>query len=223
MEPELERLVTEHLTASQAMMLEKGYGRPMGFGERPAVIVVDLIRGFTDPRCQLYAPLDAEVEVTRDLLDVARAAHAPVVMSTCSYDEKLVEGGVWSSKIASMEWLVEGSEWVEVDERLGFGGDDALLVKKYASCFFGTDLVSRLQSQRVDTVVITGTTTSGCVRATAVDACSYGFKVIVVEDGVGDRAPLSHRVALFDLDAKYGDVLSSGTVKQYLHQLAVTA
>lgn len=94
-----------------------------------------------------------------------------------------------------------------------------LLVKKYASCFFGTDLVARLQSRRVDTVLLAGCTTSGCVRATAVDACSYGFHTIVVEEAVGDRAELPHLASLFDIDAKYGDVVSLEEAAGYLDGL----
>jgi maleamate amidohydrolase len=119
----------------------------------------------------------------------------------------LQDAGLWVRKIASNKWLVEDSEWIQVDPRLMRRPDEALLVKKYASCFFATDLTSRLQTLQVDTVIIVGCTTSGCVRATAVDACSHGFHTIVVEDAVGDRAELPHLAALFDIDSKYGDVV----------------
>jgi nicotinamidase-related amidase len=105
--------------------------------------------------------------------------------------------------------LVPGSEWVEVDSRLEPRDGETLLHKSYPSCFFGTDLISRLVARGVDTLIMAGCTTSGCIRATAVDACSLGLRTIVVEDAVGDRAPLSHKVALFDIDAKYGDVVGS--------------
>ncbi len=96
---------------------------------------------------------------------------------------------------------------------------DMWLVKKYASCFFGTDLISRLTTRAIDTVILTGCTTSGCIRATAVDACSYGFHAIVVDDCVGDRAELPHIANLFDINAKYGDVVSSAEASQYLESL----
>ena len=102
---------------------------------------------------------------------------------------------------------------------LGRADGDMLLVKKDASCFFGTDLVSRLVSRGVDTLIITGCTTSGCVRASAVDSCSYGLHTIVVEDAVGDRAPLSHLTCLFDIDAKYGDVTTTDAVVEYLRSV----
>ena len=113
-----------------------------------------------------------------------------------------------------------GNRVVEVDERLGRRpGEDAVPAKKYASCFFGTDLAARLVSRRVDTLLITGCTTSGCVRATAVDACSYGFHTIVVEEAVGDRAAPVHHGSLFDIDAKYGDVVPLVEALAYLdHQ-----
>ncbi len=213
---ELDRLAREHLAELHERLSAKGFAGRVGFGVRPAVLVVDLIRGFTDERSPLASDLAAEVENTRRILEAARAAGAPVVMSTVSYDEALDEAGLWSLKVPNNEWLVEGSEWVEIDERLERRPGDMLLVKKYASCFFGTDLVSRLVSRGVDTLIVTGATTSGCVRASAVDACSYGFHTIVVEDAVGDRAPLSHLTCLFDIDAKYGDVTTTEAVIGYL-------
>jgi len=212
MNEDLERLTREHLAEMHERMSAKGFAGRVGFGERPAVLVVDLIRGFTDERCPLASDLDAEVANTRRILEAARAAGAPVVMSTVAYDESLSDAGVWSRKVPNNEWLVDGSEWVQVDERLARQPGDMLLVKKYASCFFGTDLMSRLASRGVDTLIITGCTTSGCVRASAVDACSYGLRTIVVEDAVGDRAPLSHLTCLFDIDAKYADVVTTDAV-----------
>jgi maleamate amidohydrolase len=216
MNEELDRLAREHLAELYDTLAARGFAGRVGYGSRPAVLVVDLIRGFTDERCPLASNLDREVENTRRILEAARAAGAVVVMSTSYYDEALEEAGLWSLKVPSSEWLIEGSEWVQVDERLGRAPSDMLLVKKYASCFFGTDLVSRLMSRGVDTLIITGCTTSGCVRASAVDACSIGLHTIVVEDAVGDRAPLSHLTCLFDIDAKYGDVTSTDAVIDYL-------
>jgi maleamate amidohydrolase len=220
---ELDRLAREHLAELHERLSAKGFAGRVGFGSRPAVLVVDLIRAFTDPACPLGSDLDAEIENTRRILEAARAAGAVVVMSTSYYDEALDEAGLWSLKVPSSEWLIEGTEWVQVDERLGRAKGDMLLVKKYASCFFGTDLMSRLVSRGVDTLVITGCTTSGCVRASAVDACSYGLRTIVVEDAVGDRAPLSHLTCLFDMDAKYADVVTTQTVIAQLEVLCARA
>lgn len=197
----------------------KGLGGRVGFGQRPAIVVVDLIVAFTDTRSPLAGALDEQVEATNTLLDSAREQDIPVIFTTVAYDADLQEAGLWIRKIPSNEVLVEGSEWIELDERLGRKPNEMLLVKKYASCFFGTDLIARLQAKRVDTVIIVGCTTSGCVRATAVDACSYGFRTIVVEEAVGDRADLPHLASLFDIDAKYGDVVSIQEANNYLREL----
>lgn len=188
--------------------LEKGLGGRIGFGQRPALLVVDLIRGFTDSRSPLAGDLEGQVLATRELLARARDARIPVIFSTVAYDTDLQEAGKWIRKIPSNSWLVEGSEWVELDERMERRNDEMLLVKKYASCFFGTDLTARLISKGVDTLIVVGCTTSGCVRATVVDSCSYGFHTIVVEEAVGDRAELPHLASLFDIDNKYGDVVT---------------
>jgi nicotinamidase-related amidase len=204
--------VEEHLAALRAQLRERGLGGRVGFGERPALLVVDLVRAFTDPSSPLGSDLDAEVAATAELMRAARAAAAPVIVATPHAEE-----GVWSAKIPANAILVPGSEWVEPDPRLSIEPGDQLLPKTYASCFFGTDLTTRLLSRGVDTLLIAGCSTSGCVRASAVDACSLGLRTIVVADAVGDRAPLSHQVALFDLDLKYADVVSSD---QAIAQLA---
>lgn len=195
---------------------DKGFGSRVGFGQRPALLAVDFITGFTDLRSPLAGQLDAQLAATNRLLEPARAAGIPVIFSTVAYDAELQEAGIWIRKIPANSWLVEGSEWVEVDKRLEQRPSETTLVKKYASCFFGTDLAARLISRRVDTLIITGCTTSGCVRATAVDSCSYGFHTIVVEEAVGDRAALPHAASLFDIEAKYGDVVGLEEAYTYL-------
>jgi nicotinamidase-related amidase len=197
----------------------KGFGRRVGFGQRPALLAIDFITGFTDLRSPLAGELDGQLEATNALLEPARAAGIPVIFSTVAYDAELQEAGIWIRKIPSNGWLVEGSEWVQVDKRLNQQPNETTLVKKYASCFFGTDLAARLVSRRVDTLVIAGCTTSGCVRATAVDSCSYGFHTIVVEEAVGDRAALPHVASLFDIEAKYGDVVPLVEALGYLRDL----
>lgn len=202
----------------RAEFKEKGLGGRMGFGSRPALVVVDVIRGFTEAQSPLAGDLDTQVEATQRLLALARKVGLPVVFSTVAYDADLQEAGKWIKKIPSNNWLVEGSQWVEVDERMDRRDNEMLLVKKYASCFFGTDLAARLISRDVDTVILVGCTTSGCIRATAVDSCSYGFNTIVVEEGVGDRADLPHLASLFDIDSKYGDVVSLEDASTYLER-----
>ena len=201
---------------------ERGFGGRVGFGARPAIIAVDFITGFTDLRSPLAGDLDSQLAATKTLLAPAREANIPVIFSTVAYDAELQEAGVWISKIPANKWLVEGSEWVNVDARLEQRPNETTLVKKYASCFFGTDLAARLVSRRVDTLLIVGCTTSGCVRATAVDACSYGFHTLVVEEAVGDRAALPHAASVFDIDAKYGDVISLAEACAYLREQTTT-
>jgi maleamate amidohydrolase len=152
--------------------VRKGFAARVGFGARPALLVIDIIRAFTDLRSPLASNLDDQVAAIQTLLKSARERETPVIFSTVAYDADLQEAGIWIRKIPSNSWLVEGSEWVELDERLDRQAREMLLVKKYASCFFGTDLAARLVTRQVDTLLIAGCTTSGCVRATAVDACS---------------------------------------------------
>ncbi len=199
--------------------VKKGFAARVGFGERPALLVIDMIRAFTDTRSPLGARLEPQLEAINRLLAVARERDVPIIFSTVAYDSDLQEAGIWIKKIPSVKVLVEGSEWVGVDERLGKRPSEMLLVKKYASCFFGTDLAARLVSRRVDTLLITGCTTSGCVRASAVDACSLGLHTIVVEEAVGDRAEMPHVANLFDIDAKYGDVVPLDDALGYLERL----
>src|SRR5205085_10589363 len=188
--------------------VKKGFAARVGFGERPALLVIDMIRAFTDLRSPLASNLDSQMDAIGVLLESAREQEIPIIFSTVAYDAELQEAGIWIRKIPSNSWLVEGSEWVELDERLRRRPREMVLVKKYASCFFGTDLAARLVSRHVDTLLITGCTTSGCVRATAVDAVQNGFRPMVVREAVGDRSAAAHEQSLFDLDAKYADVVS---------------
>ena len=196
--------------------VKKGFAARVGYGQRPALLVVDVIRAFTDLRSPLASNLDSQVDAIQQLLVLTRARDVPTIFSTVAYDRELQEAGLWVRKIPSNSWLVEGSEWVELDERLSRQAHEMLLVKKYASCFFGTDLAARLVSRQIDTLLITGCTTSGCVRASAVDACSFGLHTIVVQEAVGDRAELPHIANLFDIDAKYGDVVDLDEALGYL-------
>jgi maleamate amidohydrolase len=192
-----------------AFFASRGFGLTMGFGERPALLVVDLLRAFTDPARTLGANLDAEVAATGRLLAAAHERGVPVLFSVVRYDEAdLADAGIWTLKQKGSSTLRAGTDGVEIDPRLERGPHDSVLVKKYASCFFGTDLASRLTTRRIDTLILAGCTTSGCVRATAVDALQHGFRPIVVREAVGDRSQRAHDQSLFDLEAKYADVVS---------------
>lgn len=200
----------------------KGFGRKIGFGNSPSVLVIDFIKAFTDEKSPLGANLDYQLQQTKKILTEARSISIPIIFTTVAYDPDLKDAGVWGKKMP-IELLIAGTTWVEVDPVLERRPDEPIITKKYASAFFGTDLMSRLNTARVDTTIITGCTTSGCVRATVVDGVSYGFRMMVVEQAVGDRAELSHRVSLADIDAKYGDVVSVDSILHYFRYRSDTA
>jgi maleamate amidohydrolase len=196
---------------------QRGFGIKIGFGERPALMIIDMIKGFTDPTMPLGAPLESQIEAQLPLLEVAHERDIPVIFSTVIYEEEdIKDAGVWALKQRGARTLTAGSEAVKIDPRFALQPKDIVLMKKYASCFYGTDLVARLNSRRIDTLIITGCTTSGCVRATAVDAVQNGFRPMVVREAVGDRSAAAHDQSLFDLNAKYADVVSLDETLQYL-------
>ena len=197
---------------------QRGFGLRIGFGERPALIVIDMLKAFTNPDMMLGANLDAQIAAIQPLLTLAHERNIPVIFSTVMYSEAdFKDAGIWALKQKGVVTLKAGSDGVDVDPRLDLRPGDSLLVKKYASCFFGTDLVPRLLSRQVDTLIITGCTTSGCVRATAVDAVQTGLRPMVVREAVGDRSVSAHEQSLFDLNAKYADVVSLDETVQYLN------
>lgn len=187
-----------------------GIGGRVGFGARPAIVVVDLSTAFTDPRSPLGADLDAVVSGVRRLLAVARAAgDVPIVFTTVAYGEReRVSARAMLRKFPAALEVVPGSRWTQIDPRLERRESEAVITKVFPSAFFGTTLGTYLTAAGCDTVVVTGASTSGCVRATAVDAVSHGFQVIVPRDAVGDRLASAHEANLLDIDMKYGDVVT---------------
>lgn len=177
---------------------------------RMAVVVVDLQRGFTDPACGPGFDLTAQVEATGALLDRAREAAVPAYFSTIAFAPENGDS-VWLEKMPVLRELAEGSGWERIDERLALGPGDVVLSKQAASAFAGTGLADRLRADGIGTVIVAGATTSGCVRATAVDACALDFVTYVVRDAVGDREAGPHEAALVDLEAKYADVIDLPT------------
>ena len=176
-----------------------------------------MINGFTDATMPLGAPLESQLAAQKPLIDIAHERNIPVIFSTVIYnDHDLKDAGLWAIKMKGTMTLKAGTPAVEVDKRLDMRPTDSLLVKKYASCFFGTDLASRLMNLHADTLIITGCTTSGCVRATAVDAVQNGFRPMVVKEAVGDRSAAAHEQSLFDLNAKYADVVGLDETLQYM-------
>jgi maleamate amidohydrolase len=189
-------------------MAAEGFGERQGPGTRPALVVVDLVYGFTDPDSPLYCGTDGAVAATARLLDAARAAGAAVAFTTVEYDEAGARvARAFLAKVPALRTLAAGTRWPAIDERIAPRPDEPVLVKLFASAFFGTPLAAMLAAHGVDTVVVTGASTSGCVRATVVDALQHGYRVVVPREGVADRATGPHEAALFDIDAKYGDVV----------------
>jgi nicotinamidase-related amidase len=208
-------------TAAEEFYRSRGFSQPLGFGERPAVLVVDFINGFTDPALPLGSILDNEINATVQLLEAARKRRdVPVVFIVAGYDfDDFRDAGLWKEKQAGITSLRAGTRAVEIDSRLGWRpSSEHLILKKFASAFFGTDLASRLNHLSIDTVLLAGCSTSGCVRATAVDGLQNGYRMMVVRDAVGDRDSEAHERSLIELDAKYADVISLDRAIAYLSE-----
>jgi maleamate amidohydrolase len=199
-----------------------GFGNRLGFGQRPALVLVDFVMAYLDPESPLYAGVEAELGVAEELLDAARKADIPVIFTRVEYTSGGADGGHFYRKIAALKHLDRGSPLGAFAPSLQPAGDEVVVVKQYASAFFGTSLAATLNSMDCDTVIIAGLTTSGCVRATALDALQNGFIPIVVADACGDRDERVQRANLFDLAAKYADVVKSAEVQEYLTGLAAS-
>jgi nicotinamidase-related amidase len=202
-------------------MRHAGFHGRAGFGARPALVVVDVNVGFTDPESPLVCDLESVVEAIRRLLGEARRAGVPVVYTTVSYDEgDKRTAAVFIDKIPALLTLAAGSRWVEIDPRIAPLEDEPVLNKLFASAFYGTALASFLAANGCDSLIVTGASTSGCIRATVVDALQHGYRPVVPREAVGDRNPAAHEANLYDIDAKYGDVVSIDEVVAHLEALA---
>lgn len=201
----------------QAIYERASMDNRVGYGDEPMLLVVDLQTGFTDPENPLGGDLTDVVSRTDRLVGAAHDGGVPVVFTRIvTKHEDMRDLGVWGEKIPSLETLQADGEWVDIDPRLDVHDEDHVLDKQQASAFHGTELASMLASFGADTVVVSGCTTSGCIRASAVDACAHGYYTIVPEDAVGDRAIEPHEANLFDINAKYGDVRPVAEVASYL-------
>jgi N-formylmaleamate deformylase len=190
---------------ARAVYAAQRIGGRLALGTRPAVLVVDLQTGFTDAAGPAGADLSDCVLATRRLLDAARAARRTVLFTRIAYDDPR-EAGIWLQKMPGLAGLLTGSRWIELDPRLGRRDDEPIVSKRGASALWATDTADRLAG--ADTVVLCGATTSGCVRASAVDLLQAGFPVVIPRECVGDRTRAPHEANLFDLDAKYADVVA---------------
>lgn len=206
---------------SRAFFEDRDFGQDLAFGDSPVLLVVDMMCGFTDPKFELGANLDEEIGQIQRLREAAREANVPVIHVYSAFDRSDVEADVlWIRKQGGAEALLAGSDAVAFDDRLEPAEDEQTLRKRYASAFFGTDLVSRLNALGADTVVVTGCTTSGCIRATAIDAVQYGYVPVVPAGAVGDRDERAHEQSLFDLEMKYAEVVDVADARAYLHDPA---
>ena len=193
----------------------------IGFGKKSAIIVIDFLQGYTTEGSPLYAPgVVKAVSETPELLDLARSKGVPIIHTQVRYTTPNYEdGGVWIAKAPVLKDLVEGNPYAEFCEAVVPKEGEVIITKQYASAFFGTSLVATLVAQGVDTLIITGCTTSGCIRATAVDSLQHGFRTICVRECCGDRHDDPHEANLFDINAKYGDVITKAETMDYLNTL----
>lgn len=212
------------MNESASQNYEGVWGNRIGFGKRPAVIVVDFMKAYTTPGAPLFAPGVVEaVAQTPALLDAARRSGVPVIHTNILYFAKqAADGGIWVKKSPVMAAMVAGNPLAEFCEGVEPQAGELVITKQYASAFFGTSLASTLHAQSIDTVVLAGCSTSGCIRATAVDAVQYGFRTIVVRNCVGDRHSEPHEANLFDIDAKYGDVIDLSEAVMRLTEAATS-
>ncbi|RVU06968.1 isochorismatase family protein [Novosphingobium umbonatum] len=200
---------------------QRAYGTRIGFGKKPALVLIDFCRGYYEPACDLYCgqpAFDALASALR-LRAVAREAGVPVILTCVQYHASGVDGGRFFEKAAPLRYFVKGHPMAEWGPGLMPFDDELVIPKQYPSAFFATSLASTLTAMGVDSVLLTGLSTSGCVRASCVDAMSHGFKTAVIADACGDRHAAPHEANLFDMNAKYADVVSEAEAITFLASL----
>ncbi|HAT4519774.1 N-carbamoylsarcosine amidohydrolase [Serratia marcescens] len=197
------------------------WGQRIGFGRRPALLAIDFMQAYTTEGAPLFAPgVVSAVEESRELLACARRTGIPVIHTHIRYHAgHFADGGLWVKKAPVMKDMVEGNPLAAFCPPVAPLGDEVVLSKQYASAFFGTALAPLLVAQGIDTLLMIGCSTSGCIRASAVDAVQHGFRAMVVRECVGDRHPDPHEANLFDIDSKYGDVVHKREALDYLNRL----
>ncbi|MCQ3813820.1 MAG: isochorismatase family protein [Acidimicrobiia bacterium] len=198
---------------------QAGFNNRLGFGKSPAVVVIDFCKAYLEQASPLFADVEEARASCERLLHAARTAKIPVFHTRVEFHPGGADGGVFFRKVGALECFVRGNPLGASGAGLEPIDGEIIVVKQYASAFFGTSFASTLTSMGIDTLIHTGVSTSGCVRATALDACQHGFVPIVVRDACGDRDEAVHHANLFDLDAKYADVLSEREVLAYLKRL----
>jgi nicotinamidase-related amidase len=191
----------------------------VGYGDWPAIVAIDLQYGETDDEHPMGSDLSEVIERTNELVDIAHKKEVHVFWTRVVYRHpEAADSGLWTKKIPAISNWKEGSRWVEIDDRCHVGENDHILDKRHASSFHETELDSMLTAWECDTLIVTGCSTSGCVRATADDASAHGYHTIVPRTCVGDRSDEQHEAHLWDIDRKFGDVEPFESVKEYLEE-----
>ena len=196
-----------------------GFGGSLDFGKKPALVHIDFARAYIDKSCSLYAGVEDSAAVAREVLAVARQAGILIIHTRVEYSPGGVDGGIFFRKVPALRNFERGNPFGEFVEGLEPLPNEPVIVKQYASGFAGTSLAATLASNGIDTTLIAGWSTSGCIRATALDSCQHGFIPIVIREAVGDRHKAPHEANLFDLQAKYAEVKSKDEVITYLKNL----
>ena len=191
----------------------------LAFGTRPALLIVDFVMAYLDPASPLYAGVEEALASNERLLAAARSADIPVIFTNVEYEPGGANGGLFYKKIPALKAFDKGSDLGRFPPSLAPAPSDLVVTKQYASAFFGTALAAKLSALGVDTLLITGLSTSGCVRATALDALQSGFAPFVISDACGDRHSDPHTANLFDLQAKYAEVISEAEALNHLADL----
>jgi len=201
----------------------QAYGQRAGFGKNPALILVDFVQGYFDRDCDLFADVDDALSSALRVREAAHTAGVPVILTNVVYHPKAIDGGRFFEKAKPLRYFLAGSPMGAWPEGLVPADNELVISKQYPSAFFGTSLASTLTAWGVDQVILTGLTTSGCVRASCVDAMSHGFITTVVKEAVGDRHEAPHEANLFDMDAKYADVVSEADIIAHLQAITGAA
>lgn len=195
-------------------------GHAQNLGNQPALLVVDLQNGETDPDEPLGSDLSTVIDNTNELIDICHDRDIPVVFARVVYRHPdAIDGGLWVEKIPALTEWTAGSYPTKLDERLHINDGDHVLDKRHASAFHDTELGSMLTAMGVDTLVVTGCSTSGCIRSSVDDAAARGFRTVVPEECVGDRSAEQHEAHLWDIDAKFADVLPIVEVMEYFESV----
>ncbi len=205
-------------TAGIDVFVKQNYGRRLGFGKSAALLIVDFVNGFTDSTLFGSSEIQAAISRTRPILDAARDAKIPIIHTRIVYASDGSDLGIWGLKLPSGAQLTEQHWASQVVDELKPQDGEIIVRKRYPSAFFATDLASLLQLRGVDMLFVTGCSTSGCVQASVVDAMGHGFRPIIVADCVADRHQQSHEMALLNIEMKYGDVVESNEVLNWLRR-----